>query len=525
MSGDDLSDSQDLSKSVSLLSDRDTSATETDSIFDSDATKSSVTSRPPPEKIIPDKMLDLEIHVINLSDEGSPVLNNESNMDNEDPSLSQGLDANQIVPKIYISFLGDVADRSSRVQGVDASSNLLFDSNGSPHFPLFWSLEPHKVPQTPLSLLSEEDRAAVEWLKKHKNIDCSALLENEDNPAGLQALLGSMPPKSQTTKTMDEMEMIKALRARERKTKAAEKSGAPSVECLGTGQAQGDGGKTSPQRKKQKVSDGSNPGGANSKPPPSSTTQNATSNALPNPLPGSSEKWWTLFNDFEGASSDVGSIFDRRLPIDQIVEKHFNRKEDRTRVHKAGMKNISKKIQSVGAQMAFFGLCVDQYMGSAEKELKNLLVKNKKLTEKLKNVEGDIKIVERLKADLQASEKKSTDLLAEKNTWDEKFSNLEKKNEDLQKKYDDLLVESKNLGNKVSTLTTEKKDLAAEKESLTAELEDTKAQVAMQHTAGFEKAVSQLQFLYPDLKVDGVGAFKHIVDGKLVNIVVDEDEE
>ncbi|KAJ1406532.1 hypothetical protein SESBI_25076 [Sesbania bispinosa] len=334
-----------------------------------------------------------------------------------------------------------------------------------------------------------------------------------------------MPPKSQTTKTMDEVEMIKALRARERKTKAAEKRSALSVECLGTGQAQGDGGKTSPQRKKQKVNDDSNPGGVNSKPPPSSTTQNTTSNALPNPLSGSSEKWWTLFNDFEGASSDVGSIFYRRFPIDQIVEKHLNRKEDRTRVHKAGMKNIGKKIQSAGSQMAFFGLCVDQYVGSAEKELKNLLVKNKELTEKLKNVEGDIKTVERLKADLQASEKKSTDLLVEKSTWNEKFSNLEKKNGDLQEKYDELLVESKNLGNKVSTLTTEKKDLAAEKEMLTAELEDTKAQVAMHHTAGFEKAVSQLQFLYPDLKVDKVGAFKHIVDGKLVDIVIDEDEE
>ncbi|KAJ1403494.1 hypothetical protein SESBI_27202 [Sesbania bispinosa] len=484
MSGDDLSDSQDLSKSVSLLSDTHTSATETDSTFNSDVTESSITSRPPPEKIIPDKMPDLEIPVINLSDEGSPVLNNENKIDNEDLSLSQGLDANRIVPKMYISFLGDVVDRSSSELGWISFNNI-----------------PKK------GVITAYTSSYKLWKQKFFRVR------------------GSMPPKSQTTKTIDEVEMIKALRARERKTKAAEKNGALSVECLGTGQAQGDGGKTSPQRKTQKFNDDSNPRGANSKSPPSSTTQNATSNALPNPLPGSSEKWWTLFNDFEGASSDVGSIFDRRFPIDQIVEKHLNRKEDRIRVHKAGMKNIGKKIQSAGAHMAFFGLCVDQYVGSSKKELKNLLVKNKELTEKLKNVEGDIKTVERLKADLQASEKKSTDLLAEKSTWDEKFSNLEKKNGDLQKKYDELLMESKNLANKVSTLTTEKKDLAAEKEMLTAELEDTKAQVAMQHTAGFEKAVSQLQFLYPDLKVDEVGAFKHIVGGKLVNIVVDEDEE
>ncbi|KAJ1393940.1 hypothetical protein SESBI_34619 [Sesbania bispinosa] len=414
-------------------------------------------------------MPEQEVPVINLSDEGSPVLNNAGDLDNEDPSLSQDLEANPIVPKIYICFLGDVADRSYspvlKMKGfvtpiwlatlflftpTYVSSNLLFNSDGTSHFPLFWSLEPHKVPQTPLSVLFEGDRAAVEWLREQKNVDCCALLKNEDNPVELQTLLGSMPPKSQTTKTMDEVTMLKALRAKEKKAKATEKNTASSVECLGTGPVQGDGG---------------NP----------SAIQNTTGNPLPNPTSGSSEKWWALFNDFEGGTSDVGSIFDRRFPIDQIIEKHLNQKEDRTRVQKVGMRNIGKKLQSSGAQMAFFDLYVDQYVGSAEKELKNLILKNKELTEKIKNVEGDMKTVERLKTDLKAIETKNTELLAEKNTWDEKFADLGKKIGYLQKNNDDLVAENKNLGSK--------------------------------HTAGFDKAVTQLQFLYPDLKVDEVGAF------------------
>ncbi|KAJ1399073.1 hypothetical protein SESBI_30600 [Sesbania bispinosa] len=334
-----------------------------------------------------------------------------------------------------------------------------------------------------------------------------------------------MPPKSQTTKTMDEVAMLKALRAKEKKAKATEKNTASSVECLGTALVQGDGGNPSTQRKKQKIDDGGNPGGASFKPPPSSSIQNTTGNTIPNPTSGSSEKWWTLFNEFEGATSDVSSIFNRRFLVDQIVEKHLNRKEDRTRVKKAGMRNIGKKLQSTGAQMAFFGLFVDQYAGSAEKELKNLILKNKELTEKLKNVEGDMKTMVMLKTDLKATETKNTELLTEKSTWDEKFADLEKKIRDLQKRNDDLVAENKNLGNKVSTLTTEKETLVAEKDSLLVELEDIKAQVAMQHTAGFDKAVSQLQFLYPDLKVDELGAFKHVCDGKLVDIIVDEDEE
>ncbi|KAJ1378403.1 hypothetical protein SESBI_47897 [Sesbania bispinosa] len=398
MSGDDLSDSQDLSLNVSLSSDEDTSVTESDSLLGSSDTNSSITSRLPPLQTSSNRVYIPNTPIINLSDEGSPVMNVEGTGD-EDPSLSQGLEVHPTDPK------------------------------------------PHRVPQTPLSALSEDDRAAVEWLRMQKNIDCCALLENEDNPAGLQALFGNMPPKSQMAKPMDEVAMLKALRAKERKTKAAEKN-------------------AQQQRKKQKINEGNQPGDTGTRPPPSSSNQNALNNPTPSPTSGVSDKWWALLNDYEGSTSDVCSLFDRRYPIDQIVDKHFNLKEDRTRVQKVGMKNLGKKIQSSGSQMAFFGLCVDQYVSSAEKE-----------------------------TDLQASENKTAELLVEKETWTGKFSSLEKKNG-----------------------------------SLTAELEDTKAQVAMQHAAGL-KRVNQLQFLYPDLKTDEVGAFKHIVDGKLVDITIDEDEE
>ncbi|KAJ1389217.1 hypothetical protein SESBI_38492 [Sesbania bispinosa] len=651
MSGDDLSDSQDLSLNVSLSSDEDTSVTESDSLLGSSDTDSSITSRLPPLQTSLNRVSVPHTPIINLSDEGSPVMNVEGTGD-EDPSLSQGLEVHPTDPKVYTNFLSEVADHTSRytsvssivnfrkhavitsldldktiliepcnehericdsylvdhsvplytylydtfftklnlrlpfstfergllhtlnippsqlhpnswafvrayqimcrhyslvpdlekffaffqvklpssheigVRGIDASSDLLFNSDGVPHFPLFWSLEPHRVPQTPLSALSEDDRAAVEWLRMQKNIDCCALLENEDNPAGLQALLGNMPPKSQMTKPMDEVAMLKALGAKERKTKAAEKNAATSVECLGAGPVQhADGTNSLEQRKKQKINEGNQPGDTGTRPPPSSSNQNALNNPTPSPTSGVSDKWWALLNDYEGSTSDVCSLFDRRYPIDQIVDKHFNLKEDRTRVQKVGMKNLGKKIQSGGSQMAFFGLCVDQYVSSAEKEVKKLLLKNRELTEKLKNHEDDMKTVEKLKTDLLASENQTAELLVEKETWIGKFSSLEKKNGDLQKKNDDLVTKNIDLENKLTKLTSDKEALIVERGSLIAELEDTKAQVAMQHAAGFEKAVNQLQFLYPDLKTDEVGAFKHIVDGKLVDITIDEDEE
>ncbi|KAJ1378432.1 putative chromosome-associated kinesin KIF4A-like [Sesbania bispinosa] len=44
-------------------------------------------------------------------------------------------------------------------------------------------------------------------------------------------------------------------------------------------------GNPSAQRKKQKINDGDNPGGASSKTPPSGSIQNTTGNPLPNRLP------------------------------------------------------------------------------------------------------------------------------------------------------------------------------------------------------------------------------------------------
>ncbi|KAJ1410237.1 hypothetical protein SESBI_22152 [Sesbania bispinosa] len=415
----------------------------------------------------------------------------------EDINSDQDIELCPNNPKTYENFTNEVVQFSSRyttpsnivtfrrnsvITTPNLDETIIIEpcaenekvSDGTPHFPLFWFLEPHKVPKFSLDLLSDEDRAAVEWLREREPIECSALLENEDNLAGLQHLLGrirNMHPKPQVTKTMDDVAMLKALRAREKKAKVAEKKESVTVELTGIKQAGPEGGTSSSQRKKQNVDDGGNYQIAfNQKPQPSSNTQNPT-NYPPNssPIPANADKWWALFNDFEVApKTKVGSIFDRRFPIESIVEKHLNRKEDRSRVNKA--------------------------------------------------TEAEMKIVERLKTDLVSCEKRNTELLAEKVTWDEKYSNLEKTHQD-------TVTEKKTLENTISTLTAEKQELASGKELVDAELEDVRAQVAMQHTSGFEKAISQIQFLYPDLKIDEVGAFKHIVDGKLVDIIVEDDED
>ncbi|KAJ1417633.1 hypothetical protein SESBI_16479 [Sesbania bispinosa] len=475
MSLSNLSDSQNASKIESLLSESDNSVTKTDPIYDSSATEGSISSRPPQNTVIPEGQIPHNIPIVDMSDGDSPVKNDRNPDIVDESELDQEPDSGQNLPKVYHQFLNEVVRFSSRL------------------------------------LLREQDP-----------IECRSLLENEDNLVGLQTLLGNMPPK-----TMDEVAMLKALRAREKKAKGTEQKTFASVEYTGTKQADTEAGNSSLQRKKQKVHNEGPQTSLNPKGLPASTTlPSLNKQGEANPVPSHADKWWCLFNDFEGApNTDATSIFDCRFPTENIVEKYFNRKEDRARVNKVGLRSIGKKLQHEGAQTAFLGLCIDQGVGYMEKEMKALSLKNIELTEKLKLYEADIKSVEKLKSDLEACEKRNNELVAEKTTWDEKYSSMKKAYEDVESGRKTLGETNKTLERDIATLTVENKELIAGKGLIIAELEDAKSQVAMQHTARFDKVVSQLKFLYPDLKVDEVGAFKHVVDGKLVDIIVDEDEE
>ncbi|KAJ1388652.1 hypothetical protein SESBI_38919 [Sesbania bispinosa] len=328
-----------------------------------------------------------------------------------------------------------------------ACNDLLFGPNGNPYFPLFQSLEPHKVSKVNPNLLSDKDKFVVEWLRARSAIEYSALLENEDNPAGLQALLGTMPHKPQVTKTMDDVAMLKALRAREKKNKVAKKKDTASTRVQGGSKATEKQGVTStgpqggsssmPPQKKARTEEVEHQTTLKQPTPPPTNNQGQPINPTPtSSFTPRSSNWWTLFTDFE----------------ENVVEKYLNKKEDRDRINKANLK---------------------------------------------------------------AAEEEKVELLKEKTTWDEKFNTLEKGHQD-------LISEKETT---IQNLLVEKTNLMTTNEKLKSDLVEARAEVAIQHTAGFEKALSHIQFLHPDLQIDDVGVFKHVVGGKLVDIVVNDDDE
>ncbi|KAJ1379585.1 hypothetical protein SESBI_46751 [Sesbania bispinosa] len=200
------------------------------------------------------------------------------------------------------------------------------------------------------------------------------------------------------------------------------------------------------------------------------------------------------------------------FPVDQIIAREFNKKEDRSRVNKVGMRNVGKQLMSMGMQTAFFGYCFDSGMNSVDKELKDRALKIQELTAKLKATESSTQTIAFLEQSLLDAKTKLT------------AAKSEKKAADLKKDLDDAVAEKKKLGQDLSEAIEQKKQLAEEKAKLDVDLDALQKEIAIQHARGFHKAIDQVKVLNPTMDVEGVGVFKKIVEGQLVDESEDDEE-
>ncbi|KAJ1425143.1 hypothetical protein SESBI_11258 [Sesbania bispinosa] len=364
-------------------------------------------------------------------------------------------------------------------------------------------------------LVAEDD---VAFLRHSAPIDCGFLLENEDLLDRLRQILDKMPPKADVPRTLvNEKAMRRWLK------KAGGDPGGQGSENLANQHANS----TTERRKKEKLDvlgDAQSKQNATNEEQPVKVTLTAPqSQANTNPstvvkqagahassgaqgpsssLPPLGDKWWTLFNNFEGPEGgEVNSIFDHRFNVEQVVAREFNKKEDRTRVNKVGMHNVGKHLMTMGMKTAFFGYCFDNELNSMEKELKDSSLKIQELTEKLKVAESSTQTIASLEQSLLDAKTKLTTAENEKKAIEVKYADL---------------------GAKYSTATAEQ--LEEDKTKLEADLEALQKEIAIQHTRGFHKAIDQVKVLNPAVNVEGVGVFKKIVEGKLVDESEDEEE-
>ncbi|KAJ1425741.1 hypothetical protein SESBI_10818 [Sesbania bispinosa] len=176
-------------------------------------------------------------------------------------------------------------------------------------------------------------------------------------------------------------------------------------------------------------------------------------------------KWWHWFQGYEGKQgSEVSSIFDRRFPTEQVIQSHFCNPDDRIRIRKVDMLNTAKMVQTFTTQAAFLGHALESGVGLLEKELK----------EKIQKLKGS-----RRRGEL-------SDFKKEK----EKSDNLQEE--------------------RTKLLKTAEEKLVSEQNKRKTEVNNLKAEITFQYEQGFDKAIVQVKFLYPELNVEELGAFKEI---------------
>ncbi|KAJ1397404.1 hypothetical protein SESBI_31837 [Sesbania bispinosa] len=136
-------------------------------------------------------------------------------------------------------------------------------------------------------------------------------------------------------------------------------------------------------------------------------------------------KWWHWFQGFEGQpGTEVVSVFDRRLPTEQLIRSHFLKTDDFVRVKKVGMVNTAKMVQVFAAQTAVLGQALEKELKEKTKKLKDgqaEVAKAKEAVSELARLQEEFKALslerEKAVADLDVLKKEKEDsdtLLAEK---------------------------------------------------------------------------------------------------------------
>ncbi|KAJ1380863.1 hypothetical protein SESBI_45671 [Sesbania bispinosa] len=344
-------------------------------------------------------------------------------------------------------------------------SDLLMGEDGTPHFPLFWSLEPRRVPGFKFDQLSFDEKIDVAFLRNQAPIDCGFLLENEDLSARLRQTLDKMPPKADVPRVLvNEKSMRRWLK---------KARGDPGAQ----GDVQSMKKVANEEQTAVKVIPTTLPQPQASIKPPTAQKQagahmSSENQAHSSSIPIIAEKWWTLFNNFEGPDGgDVNSIFDRRFPVEQELTGKL------------------KATESSAQTIAFLE--------------QSLLEARTKLTA----AENEKKV----------SEVKYADLVT-------KHSNATTVQVKLKKDFDDVVAEKDKLAQDLAEAIEHKKQLVEDKGKLDLDLDALQKEIAIQHARGFHKAIDQVKVLNPTVDVEGVGVFKKNVEGKLVDESEDEEE-
>ncbi|KAJ1401436.1 hypothetical protein SESBI_28813 [Sesbania bispinosa] len=394
-----------------------------------------------------------------------------------------------------------------RVRGSDDFPNLLIGTDGSPLFPLYWTEKPTRIVGLSVADLNVKARSEVEFLKglKKKSIGCFDVIDAEGDP-------GEMAPKRPMS--AKDLRSFYGLGQKKGATSSGTQSHTDQIPINvdpNTPASSID--PADPAQKRPRLEDNSETTSDQTHPIQTSTDADPSSLTIRPSL----DKWWLNFQVFESPESEeVSSIFDHRFPIRALVEEKLCNPVDRGRVQRAGLYNTTLMAQSLAARTAFLAHGLSHGISALEKEKIELQRENGVLHQKIKLLNNSEKIIRELTQKISALEIEAA-----------KVPILSKEKNDLATRLETLRVNHKKIAEEKDQISSSLTYVQAEKEKLSSDFDkarqewqneekELKTDMALYHGTCFEKALSQVQLLYPDLDLSRTGMFKEIVDGHVL---------
>ncbi|RDY00440.1 hypothetical protein CR513_16385, partial [Mucuna pruriens] len=203
------------------------------------------------------------------------------------------------------------------------------------------------------------------------------------------------------------------------------------------------------------------------------------------------------------------SLWDDDFPHGQHIRQNLNFPTDLESARYFGTRAKCRIMQGLSNQMAFLALSVEDDVKVIRKDANNKI--------------NDLNLAnEALKQEVCQYQKEEENFVKALAKYEKEKGRWAKVEERLEREKKELMLARDDAVDKLTLVEVQEKSADEEIARLNGKLEDAKEEVAIQFVNGFNKAVAQMQLLYPNLDLGQLGVFKDIVDGKHENIDIEQ---
>ncbi|KAJ1383198.1 hypothetical protein SESBI_43610 [Sesbania bispinosa] len=122
-------------------------------------------------------------------------------------------------------FLEDFKPYYFRLRGTEGTSELLFNSQGDPKFPLYWTKNQNRLKALKESSLTVLELLDVKLLTSFRSVDCNVLIEKEGDAGALQPFIVEMSSQNEGFVPKMDAKAMKAFSRTNKRKQGSQASG------------------------------------------------------------------------------------------------------------------------------------------------------------------------------------------------------------------------------------------------------------------------------------------------------------